>query len=113
MRLIIQVIANGLAVLLAAALIPGIDYRGGILYLLLTGLVIGLINLLVKPIVTVLSIPFIIVTLGLFFLVINGVMLLLADMLLDGLTVDGCMPAILGGLVLALVNWLVRAFDGE
>ena len=107
MRILIQVALNGLGIMLAAWLVPGIDWQGGILYLLLTGLVIGLINLLVKPLVTLLSIPFIVVTLGLFFLAINGAMLLLAATLLDGLTVDGCMPAILGGVVLGLFNWLV------
>ena len=50
-RAIAQIAINGLAVLLAAWLIPGIDYQGGLLYLLLTGLVIGLINLLVKFII--------------------------------------------------------------
>lgn len=113
MRALIQVILNGLAVLLAAWLVPGIDYQGGILYLLLTGLVMGLINLLVKPIVTVLSIPLIIVTLGVFYLAINGAMLMLAGALLDGLTVNGCLPAILGGIVIGLFNWLVRAFGDD
>lgn len=107
MRILIQVALNGLGILLAEWLVPGVDWEGGILYLLLTGLVIGVINLLVKPIVTVLSIPFIVVTLGLFFLVINGAMLYLAAALLDGLTVTGCAPAILGGLVLGLFNWAV------
>jgi putative membrane protein len=91
--------------------VPGIHYQGGIAYLLLGGLVLGLINLLVKPIVTVLSLPLIVVTLGLFYLVINGLMLYLAALLMPGhLRVDGCGAAILGGLVIGLVNWLVRAF---
>ncbi len=107
MRMLVQVALNGLGILVTAWLVPGIDWQGGVLYLLLTGLVIGLINLLVKPFVTLLSIPFIVVTLGIFFLVINGAMLLLASSLLSGLTVDGCVPALLGGIVLGLFNWLV------
>lgn len=105
LRLIAQVALNGLAVWLAAYLVPGIAYRGDVPYLLLTGLVIGLINLLVRPVVTLLSLPAIVVTLGLFLLVINGAMLYLASLLLTGLTIEGCLPAILGGLVLALCNW--------
>ena len=62
---------------------------------------------------TLFSLPLIVLTLGLFFLVINGAMLLLAGYLLDGLTIDGCLPAILGGLVLALCNWLLRVFKEE
>ena len=107
MRLLAQIALNGLAVWLAAYLVPGISYQGDILYLLLTGLVIGAINLLVKPLVTLLSLPAIVLTLGLFFLVINGAMLMLAAVVLSGLDVEGCLPAILGGIVLALCNWLI------
>ena len=82
------------------------------LYLLLAGLVFGLINLIVKPIVTFFSLPLIVVTLGLFFLVINALMLYLAAYFLDGLTVDGFVAALLGGLVIALFNWALRAFGG-
>ncbi|MDH3743740.1 MAG: phage holin family protein [Acidobacteriota bacterium] len=110
MRTIAQLALNGIGVWLAARLVPGIEYDGGVLYLLLTGLVIGLINLTVKPIATLFSIPFIVLSLGLFFLAINGAMLILASLILEGLSVQGCMPAILGGLVLALFNWVVRAF---
>lgn len=113
MRMLAQVALNGIGILLAAWLVPGIHWQGGILYLLLTGLVIGLINLLVRPIVTILSIPLIVVTLGLFFLAINGAMLLLAGSLLDGLTVEGCLPAILGGVVLGLFNWVMGAFAAQ
>lgn len=113
-RAILQVVANGVAVLVAAYLVPGIDYVGGWLYLLLAGLVIGLINLLVKPLVSLLSLPLVVLTLGLFYLVINGAMFALAAWLLSGLSVDGCLPAVLGGLILAVFNWLVRVlFSGE
>lgn len=109
LRLVAQVALNGLAVWLAARFVPGVDYEGDVPYLLLTGVVIGLINLLVKPLVTFLSLPAIILTLGLFLLVINGAMFLLADVVLDGLTIEGCAPAILGGLVLTLCNWVFGA----
>ncbi|MEE8138440.1 MAG: phage holin family protein [Thermoanaerobaculia bacterium] len=113
MRALAQIVLNGAAILLAAYLVPGIEYDGGLLYLLLVGLVMGLINLLVKPLVTLLSLPFIVLTLGLFFLIINGLMLYLAATLLSGLTVEGCFPAILGGFVLALFNWLVRGLGRQ
>lgn len=110
LRALLQVVLNGVALLVAAELIPGIHYTGGLLYLLLAGLVLGVLNLLVKPIVSFFSFPLIILTLGLFYLVINGLILLLADSLLSQLRIDGCLPAILGGLVIAVANWLVRAF---
>jgi len=110
-RAIIQVVLNGVAILLIAKLVPGIEYQGDWLYLLLTGLVVGVLNLFVRPIVTLLSLPFIIVTLGLFFFAINGLMIYLAAALLDGLTVAGCLPALLGGIVMAFFNWIIRAFS--
>ena len=113
MRALLQIVLNGVAVLIAAYLVPGISYNGSLFYLLLVGLVIGLINLIVKPIVTFFSFPLIVVTLGLFYLVINGLMLYLAAWLLKGLTVQGCGAAILGGLVIAIFNWLVRAFTKD
>lgn len=113
LRALLQVVLNGVAVLIAAYLIPGITYTGTLPYLLLVGLVIGLLNLIVKPIVSFFSFPLIVVTLGLFYLVINGLMLWLAASLLDDLEVAGCLPAILGGAVIAVFNWLVRAFGRE
>jgi putative membrane protein len=113
-RALVQIALNGVAVLVAAYLVPGITYTGSLPALLLVGLVIGLINLIVRPIVTLLSLPLIVLTLGLFYLLINGMMLYLAAWLLPHhLQVSGCGAAILGGLVVALVNWLVRAFTSE
>lgn len=113
MRAIVQILLNGLAVLLVARVIPGIHYAGDWIYLVLTGVVVGLLNLTVKPLVTVLSLPFIFLSLGLFFLVINAFILYMASWLLGGLTVDGCGAALLGGIVIALFNWVVRAFGDE
>ena len=111
LRALAQVALNALALWLASRIVPGIEYSGGLLYLLLAGFVFGLINLLVKPIVTLLSLPFLVLTLGFFFLVINALMLKLADWLLSGLTVRGAVAAILGGLVIAVFNWLVGLFQ--
>ena len=113
LRALMQIVLNGVALLIAARLVPGIHYQGSILYLLIAGLVIGLINLIVKPIVSFFSFPLILVTLGLFYLVINGLMLYLADALLAGLRVEGCLPAILGGTLIAAFNWVARAFAAD
>lgn len=113
MRALLQILLNAVGLWVASRYIPGISYSGDLLYLLFAGLVLGLVNLLVRPIVKLLSFPLIILTLGLFYLVINGAMLWLAAALLEGLEVDGCLPAILGGLVIALLNWLVRAFASD
>ena len=113
LRALVQIVLNGVAILLVARIVPGIEYQGDFWYLLLTGLVVGGINLLVRPLVVLLSLPFIVLTLGLFFIVINGALLYLAAWILDGLTIEGCLPAILGGLVMALFNWIIRALSSE
>jgi putative membrane protein len=105
-----RIVLNGIGLLLAARLVPGVSYSGGLAYLLLAGAVIGLINVLVRPLVTLLSLPAVLLTFGLFYLAINGLMFWLAAGLLDGLQVSGCLPAILGGLVLTVFNVIVRAF---
>ena len=113
MKALLQIVLSGLAVLLVARIVPGIHYEGDWLYLILTGVVVGLLNLTVKPLVTVLSLPFIVLSLGLFFIVINAFVLYVASGLLSGLTIDGCGSALLGGLVIALFNWVIRAFSNE
>jgi putative membrane protein len=111
MRTILQVVLNAVALWIAAHLVPGIHYSGGLAWLLIAGLVLGLLNLLVKPILTFFSLPFIVLSLGLFYLVINGLVLYLAAILIPHhLHIAGCLPAILGGLVIALFNWAVHAF---
>lgn len=112
MNVLARIVLNGLGLLVAAWIVPGVTYDGGLAYLFLAGLVIGLINLLVKPIVALLSLPAVVLTFGLFYLVVNGLMFALAASMLDGLEVSGCLPAILGGLVLALFNFIVRRLRG-
>jgi putative membrane protein len=112
MRALLQIVLNGVALLIAAKIVPGIVYTGSLAQLLLAGLVLGLLNLLVKPILSFFSFPFIVLTLGLFYLVINGLILLLASYFLPHvLQVHGCLPAILGGCVIAAFNWVVRALE--
>lgn len=114
MKIFLRIALNGVALLVAAYLVPGIHYeQEGILYVLVAGLVIGAINLLVKPITVLLSLPLIVLTLGLFYLVVNGLMLQLAAWILPALTVSGCLPAILGGIVMGALNWLAQTLFFE
>src|SRR5258708_1849602 len=111
MRALLQVVRNAAALWLAGSLVPGIHYTGGLVWLLLAGLVLGSLNLLVKPLLTFLSLPLIVLSLGLFYLVINGLVLYLAAWLMPHhLQVAGCGPAIIGGLGLPLFNLAVPAF---
>lgn len=118
MRLVIWLVTNTLAVGVAAWLVPGIRFteRGGLAEywptLLAVGVILGLVSSIVKPVVKVLSIPFIILSLGLFLWIINALMLELTAWLarqLDlGFRVDDFFwQALLGALVITLVNWAV------
>ena len=118
MRLLIWLMTNTLAVGIAAWLLPGIRFTepGGLTEywptLLGVGVILGVVSSFVKPIISVLSIPFIVLTLGLFLWVINALMLELTAWLakqLDlGFRVDDFFwQALLGALVITIVNWAV------
>lgn len=112
MSILIRIVLNGVGLWAASRLLPGIHYDGGLLYLLVAGFVLGAVNLLVKPIVTLLSLPFVVLTLGLFYLVINGLMVWLVDLFLDSFQVDSFLWAMAAGLFLAIFNMILRAlFD--
>jgi putative membrane protein len=99
---------NAAALWAAAWLLPGLDFQGSAVQLLLVAAVFGIVNSLVRPILTVLTCPLIVVTLGLFTLVINALMLMLTGALSErwglGFTVTGFWPAFWGGLVVGLVS---------
>jgi putative membrane protein len=108
MRLIFAIISNAVA-LFATTIVPGIVFRGSLVQLLAAGAILGLFNLIVRPIATFLSFPLLIVTLGLFYVVLNGVLLWGAAQVIPGYAVTGLVPGILGGIVLGLVNWALHA----
>ena len=120
MRLLIWLVTNTLAVGVAAWVVPGIRFTdpGGLEEywptLIAVGVILGIVSSFVKPVIKVLSIPFIILTLGLFLWVINALMLeltaWLAKQLDFGFRVgDFFWQALLGALVITLVNWAVAA----
>ena len=75
--------------------------------LAVAALVIGLVNALVRPVLTILSLPLTMLTLGLFYLVVNGACFALAAALVPGFRVEGCGAAIIGALVMSVVGWLL------
>ena len=116
-HLLIRLIINAAALFIAVQLIPGMQFTGGVGKLLLVALVFGLVNAVVRPVLTMLSCPLIVVTLGLFLLVINAAMLGITSWLstrLDlGFHVDGFVAALLGGLVIGVVSTLLTLFVGR
>lgn len=102
---------NAVALWVAAYFISGLDFRGDLLHLILVAAVFVLVNSLLRPLLTVLTCPLIVLTLGLFTLVINALMLVVTGWLSErwdlGFTVAGFWPAFWGGLVVGLVSLLL------
>lgn len=110
MKIILRILINAAALWAAAAFVPGI-HAGGIGSVLALALVFGLVNAFVRPFLKLVSCPIILLTLGLFTLVVNALMLMLAAWLGRGVgiefTVDGFVSAFLGALLISVVSTLL------
>jgi putative membrane protein len=103
-RILLRWGINTIAIWAAIELVPGIDHSGSAVSLIVIALIFGLVNALVRPLLTLLTCPLIILTLGLFILVINALMLALTAWLVPSLTIDGFWPALLGALIISVVS---------
>lgn len=125
MNFIAKLLISSFAVLITAYFLDGVTignnqfYSGGSPELnkfttaLLVAVVLAFLNTIVKPILTVLSLPITFFTLGLFLLVINALIILFADKLVDGFKVDGFWTALWFSLVLSLVSGFLEMFSGK
>ncbi len=124
MKFLIRVIVDALALAVAAWLIDDIKVteearEDQVLALVIVALIFGVINAFVKPVLKLFSLPFIILTLGLFLLVINAALLLLTSWIAGeiglGFEVDGFWTAVLGSIVITIVSWVLEAVlpDGD
>jgi len=104
---LIRLIVNALALSAAAYLVSGITLSGGFFDVLLVALVFGLVNALLKPFLLLLSLPFLVLTLGLFAFVVNGILLLVTAGLTAHLAVSGLGAAVLGSIVITVVTILL------
>jgi putative membrane protein len=111
MHFTIRLLISAAALWAATRFVPGVTYTGGWLPFLGVALVFGVVNAFVRPVAQVLTFPIVIVTLGLFLLVINGLMLWLTSALSDalglGFHVEGFWPAFWGALVVSIVSGLL------
>ena len=109
MRILLSIVFNAVALYATAMVVPGISFSGSIASLLVAGAIFGVFNLIVRPVALLLSLPLLIVTLGLFYFVLNGILLWVASFFLPGYNVAGVVPGIVGSLVFAVVNWALHA----
>ena len=116
MNLVIRLIINAVALWLATRFVNGLSFDGEIAFLLVVALVFGAVNTIVKPILMILTFPFLIVTLGLFLLVLNGVMLWLTGAISDaaelGFHVASFKAAFVGGFVVSIVSFVLSLMVG-
>jgi putative membrane protein len=116
MSAIVSVLINAAALWVATRLVEGISSTGTVPALLGVALVFGVLNVVLRPILKLLTFPFFIITLGLFTFVLNAVMLLItsgaSDALGLGFHVNGFVPAFIGALVVSIVSFALSLFVG-
>jgi putative membrane protein len=107
MYLLARLLLNGLAIVAAAWAVPGLEV-GGAGSALLAGAILGVVNVLVKPVLLLLTLPLTLVTLGLFIFVVNAVCLALTALMVPWFTIAGFWPAVGGALVVSVVSWVLN-----
>jgi putative membrane protein len=116
MHFLLRLLINAAALWVATWIVPGIEHQGHWLSLLFVALVFGVLNASVRPLLKLLTLPLLILTLGLFIFVINALMLWLtgwvSGLLNLGFVINGFWPAFLGGLVISIVSLLMSFFTG-
>ena len=113
MRLLLKWLINAAALWVAGYLVTGIDLEGDFWTILLVALVFGLVNTFIKPILKLLSFPVIIITLGLFAVVINAAMLGLTAAVTDALSIADFWSAVLGAVIISVVSAILNVFVPE
>ena len=108
---LIHWLLSGVALLIVARIVPGIQVDG-FGSALLAALIVGLAGATVGLVLKFILLPFIILTLGLVYFLINGLMLKLASELVPGFRVNGCLPAVLGSILLTMVDYVLNRLAG-
>jgi putative membrane protein len=111
MRFLIRVLINAAAIVVAAHVIRGIEVAD-LTSALVAGLVLGLINAVIRPVLLVLTFPLTLLTLGLFIFILNAFCLWLTAALVRGFTIHGFWAGLLGALFISIISWLLTAFVG-
>ena len=114
-RILIGILVNSLALYAVSLFIAEMHYTGGIKFFLIGGFIIGLLNLFVKPLMKLLSMPLMILTIGLFSIVINAIIFWLTMKIVNGIHVSevsvqisGVMTYLLAAIIFGISNWLIH-----
>ncbi|MEE9435645.1 MAG: phage holin family protein [Candidatus Adiutricales bacterium] len=107
--LLFRWLISAVSLLIISYIVPGIEVQG-FFYALIAALFLGVLNAIVRPVLIILTLPLTILTLGLFLFVVNGIMLMLVSLVLKGFHVNGFWPAVLGALLLSVINWFSNSY---
>lgn len=107
LRFLVRILGNALAISLADYLVTGFSFPNDCKLLLLAGFILAVINAVLKPILKLVSLPLIILTFGLFSLVINVALLWVLAQFLTDLQISGFWPYFWGTVIITLINWIV------
>lgn len=112
-RILIRLVVLAVAIWLTTWILPGVDVNGGVLTYLWVALLFGLVNAFIGPVLRFVALPFTIVTLGLFALVVNAALLGITAALTDRLEVDGFWVAVLAALLISIFSAVLGYFVPE
>ena len=112
MPFVIRMGANAIAILLIAYLLPQVMSADGPMAALAAAFVLGLVNAVIRPVLVLLTLPVTVVTLGIFLLVINGLLLWLVSAIVPGLHVNGFAGALIGSLLISAISWVLTRVVG-
>lgn len=111
MRLLLRWVISSAAIFAVAYLVPGV-HIANFYTALIAAMVIGLVNLVLRPVLLILTLPVTIVTLGLFAFILNALLFWFASTIVKGFYVDGFVAALLGSLVFGLISWIGNGIAG-
>tara|TARA_R110002124_G_scaffold262519_1_gene428656 strand:+ start:1000 stop:1335 length:336 start_codon:yes stop_codon:yes gene_type:complete len=109
MQLIIRLLISTLAILVAANVVPGV-YVESTVTAVIVAIVLGLLNTFIRPVLQILALPVTILTLGLFYFVVNVFIILIGAYLVDGFSIDGFISALFFGLIMTIVSSVLGMF---
>ena len=109
--LLVRLLINALGLWIASVIVPGIEFHGAGA-LLAAALLLGIVNAFVRPVIVLLTLPFTVVTLGFFLLVVNAAMLALVAAMLEGFVLHGFFAAMLGSVIVSITSWIAAWYIG-
>ncbi len=108
MHTVLRYLGTVAAVYLTVSLVPGIGVSGGWITILIVALVWSVITFAIRPVLSILTLPITILTVGLFSFVLNALLFWAMTLIVPGFVVAGFVPALLGALVLSILSWLIH-----